>query len=170
MFDDRSDAAVAETHDTSIAVGIVEIDRQEGQPVLSVGDDLAQGRDLTERIGTEQYQRNAVARQHAERAPQRVAGAARRILPCPEDIGFGEVRAQGAFGPLNHANRTRAQRAGGCEHMGEQRPAREQMQDLGQGGAHPLAFTGGENGDLQRLHAARIIAFLLRSFALPGLL
>src|SRR4029077_1986019 len=92
----------------------------------------------------------AIGRERGKGAAQRVAGAARRILPRPDEIGIGKALAHGVAGALDDADHARSHRPRGREHVREQRLPAERMQHLGQRGMHPLAFPRGENRDLQR--------------------
>ena len=155
MLDDRRDLAIGTANDASVTGRIVELDGQQRKDAfLRALGDLAQRLGARQRIGAEQHQRDAVGAQSRHRAPERIAGAARRILARPGEVGVGKSLAHLAA-RVDDADGSRLELARCREHVREQRPAAERLQHLGQRRAHALALSGSENGDLQRrLHQA----------------
>ena len=79
-----------------------------------------------------------------QRLHHRVAGAELRLLQRPSRPGRergGHLLAAMAVDDDD----ARGEAAGGVQHVREQRPASERVQDLGQGRVHALALPGGEN-------------------------
>src|SRR5947207_4196751 len=151
VLDDGGHPSVRGANDAAISRRIVEVDREQRQGAPPrVLDDFTQCRFARQRIRAEQHQRHAVGRERGKRAAQRVARAARRILPSPDKIGIGKTLAYGVAGALDDEDHARDHGPRGCEHMRQQGLPAERMQNLGQRGVHPLAFPRGENGDLQR--------------------
>ena len=97
-----------------------------------------------------------------QRLLHRVAGAELLGLQDPFDLRLGEGGAHllGAVA-MDHDDLARRERARRVEHVREQRPPGERVQDLGQLRAHALALTRGENDDFERhpVESVPILAF-----------
>ena len=101
-----------------------------------------------ERYVAIEYQHVGIGRNARHRLLYGVAGPELLGLQHPLDAGVGERRAH-LFGAvaMDHDHLARCERARRREHVSEQRPAGERMQDLGPLRAHALALARGENED-----------------------
>jgi hypothetical protein len=73
--------------------------------------------------------------------------------PVPhEDEVFRGEGALDLFGAVtdDDGDGTRRQRAGGIDHVRDQRTSRKRVQHLGQRGVHALALSGSEDHDVER--------------------
>ena len=151
MLDDRRHLAVGVADDAAVTGGIVELDRQQRQRARArVADDRFERLGARQRVGAEQDERHAVGAELRQRLGERVARAQRRILQCPMEIGVGKARAHRvAAMAVDDANAIGGELARGLDHMREQRPPAQRMQNFRQPGAHSLADAGSEDRDVE---------------------
>jgi hypothetical protein len=103
-----------------------------------------------QRVGAEEHQCHAVGGERSQRALERIGSPRRRFLPCPAQIGVGESSAQHiVIATVHDADRLGFERPRGRQHVRQQRPPTERMQNFRQRGTHPLTFAGGQDCDLQ---------------------
>ena len=151
MLDDRLHLAVGAADDPAVTGGIVELDRQQRQraPPRAIQDRRERLR-ARQRIGAEQHERHAVPREMRQRLCQRVAGALRRVLQRPREVGVGKALPHRvATVAVDHTNAVRRELPGRLQNVRQQRPAGKRVQDLRHAGAHPLAFAGSEDRDVE---------------------
>ncbi len=147
VLDDGRHRAIRAAHDAAVSGRVVELDREQRQRALTrMSDHRLERLGARQRVGAEQHERDAIGCEVRQRLRERVSGALRRILQCPLQVGFGKALAHGvAAVTVDHADAIGGELARGVQHMREQWPAPERMQDFRQTGAHPLADACGED-------------------------
>ena len=146
MLDDAGDIVARVAHDPPVPARIVQVRGQHGEAAAPRFPQPLQGLGAHERDVAIQDQHVGIAREVRHRLLYCVAGPELLGLQHPLDVGVGERSAHrlGAVA-VDHDHLARLERARRGEHVGEQRPAGERMQDLGQLRAHALALARREN-------------------------
>ena len=152
VFDDAQHAPVLLAHHAAIAGGILEELGLDGQPAgVGCGAQRRERRGLNQRHVAVENEHAAFIRKQRDRLLDGMAGALRRILDGPQQVGLRKCRAHLLAAVTDHHHDARRlQRARCIEHVREHRPAADGVQNLGQVGAHALAQTGREYDYLER--------------------
>ncbi len=137
MFDDARDAPAGIAHDAAIAAGIVQLDGQH-RIALGLGADTGRGYQSLQCVGARQrhiavqHQGGHIGIEMWHCLLDRMSGTQLLFLLGKNDVGRGDRRAHliGTV-PDHHHDARRRQTACGFNHMGQQGPAGQRMQDLG---------------------------------------
>ena len=155
-LDDPLDAAVGVAHDAAVAGRVVE-DRR-GHRRRGVGGAWAATSSWMRRGGDERH----VAVEHddglspassRQRGEHRAAGAVRAGWMAAR-APSGSAASSSTFGRADDHDRLGARLLGGEDRPGDQRPPADLVQDLGRGGLHPRALSGGHHDGAEGGHGA----------------
>jgi hypothetical protein len=162
VLDDSRDVPRGVAHDASVAVGLGQLGGHHADRVACGLDEAPQGFGAHEGHIAIENQDLGVRRKLGHRLLHGVPGTELLRLQHPLHLRTGKRRAHrlGAMA-VNHHDAARREHARHGEHMGEQRPAGEGMQDFGQARAHALALARGEDEDFERhpVESMPILAF-----------
>ncbi len=150
MLDDAGDSAGAVADDAAVTGRILHAHAQERER-LAAGrgfDQPLQRFDLHEGHVAVEHQHEVIVGNRRHRLLQRMARAQLLGLERPAQVRRAErITHLFAAVTVDHVDVRRVERAGGVDHVLQQRPAGERLQDLGQVGSHALALAGGQDHD-----------------------
>ena len=150
---DSNQPAVVVAQQATVALPIFRSHRQHGgvDAIRSSHEGLQRRGQHPGAIAVEHQQGAAGSRQCRTPRGHGVGGAAGSLLHGKRDRIITERGAQGVvFGSDHDVNRIGVERACRPDRMRDQGSAGARMQQFGPRGAHPLAFTGGEDQNVQR--------------------
>lgn len=156
VFDDAAHAALRIAHDAAVAGGIVEIGDQYRDAAFC-GEQTLQRLGSDERHVAVQHQHACIDRHRRHRVLHGMAGAQALLLLGPVEIGLVGKRGTDLLAAVavNDVDPCGAELARGVDHVTQHRLAGDLLQHLGRGGLHALALAGGEDDDVERVHAMR---------------
>ena len=152
MLDDRADAALAVAHDASVTRHLVETDGQHRESALTgPRHQPLERRRADQRHIAVQNQHRVIIGDDGHGLHHGMARTQLLGLQYPVDVFVMQRRLHLRTAvPINDADVVGIERAGGADHMLQQRLPGQRLQDFGHVRVHPLALPRGEYDDGKR--------------------